>query len=68
MLWKDGYLMILPDALGLGIDSTHGRSRENKHQLACEPDVIGSCAQVTVIDDNAIARRPRSPASIYRSC
>ena len=24
MLWKDGYLMILPDAFGLGINGTHG--------------------------------------------
>ena len=34
MLWKDGYLMILPDALGLGINGTHGgaaKTSTNSH-------------------------------------
>jgi len=39
--------MILPDALGLGINSTH-IARENKHQLACEHNLAGPGAQVTV--------------------
>jgi hypothetical protein len=49
--------MILPDALGFGINSTHV-ARQNKHQLACGHNLAGPCPQVTV--DTTTIRRLRT--------
>jgi len=57
VLSTGGYLMILPDTLGLGINSTHV-ARQNKHQPACEHNLAGPCAQVMV--GTTIIRRLRT--------